>query len=331
MTSKSDLTTRQNIVFNTWPGAFLKPGGGEVQLLQSKKALEARGYKIDLFDMWTPQSNFAIYHQFSVVGGLEDTFNAYKRSGKKIILSPILWGSFPVESDAYRYIHNMLVASDAVLTNSQLETIKITSDFSLDIRKFHKVRNAIDNCFQEDGDPELFRHMTGVSGDFVLSVANIDTRKNTKELVRACKALELPLISIGHIKDVSYYESFKHEYKGLVHLGPIQDASILMSAYRACRVFALPSLCETPSIAALEAGSQGAAIVITREGSTEEYFGDFARYVDPLKSASIIEALRVAWADGPRPGTSNHIRREYTWDKAAVEISKVYELVLASK
>jgi len=43
---------------------------------------------------------------------------------------------------------------------------------------------------------------------------------------------------------------------------------MLASAYAACDVFVLPSMFETPGIAALEAGLAGAKIVITKYGGT---------------------------------------------------------------
>ena len=43
------------VVLNTYPVAFDCPGGGEVQLLQSRAALQRRGVQVDLFDVWKPQ------------------------------------------------------------------------------------------------------------------------------------------------------------------------------------------------------------------------------------------------------------------------------------
>ncbi len=302
-----------------------------MQLLQSKAALELRGYTIGLYNMWNPQSEFSIFHQFSVASGLEEVFDTYKNSGKKMILSPILWANFQETSEAYRYIRSLLNSSDGILTNSNIESEQIAKDFSIPREKFFKTRNSIDSKFLVDGSAELFRKATGISSEFVLSVANIDQRKNTAALVRACKKLNLPLACIGHIRDRHYFDSFKKEYSAFFHLGPSSDVEFLKSAYRACRVFALPSFCETPSIAALEAASQGAPIVITKEGSTTEYFGSSALYVDPRDDSSIEECIMHAWRNGPRSGVAAEIRRMYTWEKTAEEISAVYKNVLDSK
>ena len=43
------------ILFNTYPVAFACPGGGEIQLLKSREALEKTGQQVFLFNIWDPQ------------------------------------------------------------------------------------------------------------------------------------------------------------------------------------------------------------------------------------------------------------------------------------
>jgi glycosyltransferase involved in cell wall biosynthesis len=68
--------------------------------------------------------------------------------------------------------------------------------------------------------------------------------------------------------------------------------------------------------------------VTTTEGSTKEYFGEYAKYVKPfdikgLKNA-ILECLKSNFNNGIR----EHILSNFTWDKSAFQTYKAYENVL---
>ena len=53
-------------LFNTWSGAFFNSGGGEVQLLNTQRALVQKGANVQFYNMWEPQKDFDILHQFSI-------------------------------------------------------------------------------------------------------------------------------------------------------------------------------------------------------------------------------------------------------------------------
>jgi glycosyltransferase involved in cell wall biosynthesis len=106
---------------------------------------------------------------------------------------------------------------------------------------------------------------------------------------------------------------------------------MLASAYAACTVFVLPSMFETPGIAALEAGLAGAKIVITPHGGTREYFGEMADYVDPTSIDSIRNGIRTALQ---RPKTANlkdHIMREFLWQSVAAKTAAIYRKTLEGR
>lgn len=315
------------VLFNTWSGAFFNPGGGEVQLLSTKLAMEARGVEVDLYNQWAPQKDIDLFHQFSIQYGVNYVVDAYKQLGKKVALSTILWADIPQSEHYYWQIRDLLVKSDILFTNSDAESQKISKGFDIDLGKFHKTRNSITNDFLSMGDAELFKKEYGIDGDFVLTVGNIDRRKNTGMLVDVCKELGLKLVVIGAIRDFEYFKEFSSSYGGVNFLGAVSDPTLIKSAYRACRVFALPSLCETPGIAALEAASQNASLVITNQGSTEEYFEDYAVYVDPNSRDSLKNGLRAGMERTVSSTQSEYIRGQYTWDRTALDVLDGYSKI----
>jgi DNA-binding transcriptional regulator WhiA len=68
-----------------------------------------------------------------------------------------------------------------------------------------------------------------IQGDFVLTVANVDQRKNTAALVQVCEELGVQLVVIGAIKDREYFERFSHR-RNAKFLGAISDQNLIKSA-----------------------------------------------------------------------------------------------------
>lgn len=314
------------IVFNTWPGAFFNPGGGEVQLLNSKKYLEKIGFQIDLYDQWNPQRTGDILHQFSIGTGSEHVIKEYKALNKKIVLSTIMWTIPPKDHWMHGHIKNILNQSDILLTNSEAESSRLSNFYDIPLDKFHKTRNSVSEEFLTTGNEQLFRERYNIDDEFIISVANIDRRKNTKLLIQACRNLKKKLILIGHIRDHQYFNEILQEHNECFsYLGPIEDKNILKSALTACSLFALPSICETPGIAALEAASQGAKIVITNEGPTSEYMGiDNATYVNPFELESITNGIEDELSKVRTQKLRLRVISHYTWDKTAEDIKAAY-------
>lgn len=315
------------VVFNTWSGAFFHPGGGEVQLLQTKLALEKSGTAVDFYDQWSPQTAIDVFHQFSIQPGGEHPMRAYKALGKKIALSTILWGRVARETEFWRDVREKFLLADALLTNSDAESKQLSDVYEVDLAKFHKTRNAVSSDFMDKATTQDFRKTYGLENNFILSVANIDRRKNTRALCEAVQRLGKKLVLVGHVRDREFFDECQRTFpETMLYVGPIANAELLKSAYQQCDVYALPSLCETPGIAALEAASQGAKIVITHEGSTQEYFGEFATYVDPLSVTSICEGLSTELEISRDPlRSSAHILNNFTWAKTAHDVLAAYD------
>ena len=104
---------------------------------------------------------------------------------------------------------------------------------------------------------------------------------------------------------------------------------MLASAYAAARLFVLPSLFETPGIAALEAGLAGSGVVITPHAGTRDYFGDHAVYVDPYSVADIRRGIREGLSRERNRELSSHIASRFLWKYVAEGTIEVYNRVLS--
>jgi len=144
-----------------------------------------------------------------------------------------------------------------------------------------------------------------------------------------------PAVIIGRIikgeyGDACVREAAKHKHILLID-GLDNSSDMLASAYAACDVFVLPSLFETPGIAALEAGLAGAKVVVTKFGGTTEYFGPMAEYVDPRSVESIRNGVLKALNVSKNPELREHIRKEFLWQRVAERTASAYRQVLVSR
>lgn len=315
------------VLLNTYPVAFDCPGGGEVQLLNCKAALERRGVRVLLFDQWRPQFSEAdIVHYFSTQGAVAPFFGCVRKHGLPLLVSPIIW----LGENKYDYdLHGIgfVVANcDLVLPNSRSEGVLLAGYYGLGEERFEPVVNGVDEIFFTPADPGLFRANFGIDGPFLLCMANIEPRKNQRRLIEASRDCGMTLVLAGRIRDMAYWQQcLEVMHDGVRYVGPLEHASELhRSAYAACRAFVLPTLLETPGLAALEAAAQGVPICITREGCTREYFAEHAAYVDPESVASIRAGMQAVMHGARSAALRNFVREHFTWDRAAEQLESVY-------
>jgi glycosyltransferase involved in cell wall biosynthesis len=334
-------------------GAFQAPGGGENQLVQTGRHLEAHGVRVRLFSPWTDRIDSArLLHLFGMSReGLELARLARSR-GVPVALSPICWyqprAIAALESSLTQkaaglagwclrsitpripsWRRELLHRADVVLPNSRAEASQIARLFGVSRNRIRVVPNGVLPMFGT-ASPEPFRERWG-SDPFVLSVGRIEPRKNTLGVIRACGQLGLPMVHIGDAVPSrrDYARECRRDGEGFVSwLGRMDhDDPLLASAYAAARVFALPSWFETPGLAALEAALAGCAVAITPFGSTREYFGSLANYARPHRPDEIRRALRTCWDHGPDPRLAPWVATHYLWPSLAQMTAEAYDQV----
>jgi glycosyltransferase involved in cell wall biosynthesis len=154
-------------------------------------------------------------------------------------------------------------------------------------------------------------------------------RKNILNLVKALNKVDHPAVIIGKVHKNSYSDQILSESSKnknlLIIEGIDHDSRLLESAYAACDVFALPSYFETPGIAALEAASTGAKIIITPNGGTKEYFKDNAIYVNHKSVNSIKRGIEQALNQKKNNILKDRILREYNWEVVTEKTVSAYQ------
>ncbi len=338
-------------MLHTYDWAFQRPGGGEVQLLQTERHLRELGVRVDRFDRWTTRlEEHPLVHSFSLIP--HDFWHPVKLAGCGLLVSTIHWptpkeqglrdrvrgvvvgagrrilgGGSPPEGKPFRHV-------DLFLPNSQMEADLLCQVYKLPPEKMHVVPNGVEERFL-GATPDAFVARYGLR-DFVLCVGRIDGRKNQLTLVRALKGIGRPIVCIGEpvLGQEEYLEECRREGGADVHfLGKLEhDSPLLASAYAAAAVLALPTWIETPGLCALEAALAGTPIVITELGCTREYFGEHVRYIRPDDPEGIRVAVEAVLREPPDAADlRERVHQRYLWRHAAAATLAAYERVLAGR
>jgi glycosyltransferase involved in cell wall biosynthesis len=216
-----------------------------------------------------------------------------------------------------------------VTASSEAEAWQIARYFLIPKNKIHVVPYGVDEIY-ESASAKTFTDKFKLK-DFALTVGRIEPRKNQLSLIRAMKGSGLNLVIIGNpvSHHSPYYEQCRKEAGSNVYFlgGFPLDSDIIRSAYAACSVFVLPTWFETPGLAALEAGLAGAHLVVTREGSTREYFGNHAEYVNPADRDDIRIKIKLAAQKPKTNALREHIKQNFTWHVTAAKTLKLYESI----
>jgi glycosyltransferase involved in cell wall biosynthesis len=328
-------------------------GGGLLSQVEGTvRGLKDLGVDVSRFEEWKEIDlhEFDLCHIFGANIGTYHTAAFFHRQGVKTVVSPIfftrrsprtvwmtvktnhllqrlvrgVWTDYGITSDICRWAHR-------VLPNTTDEANLVIQGLDVPGWAVEVVPNGVDGKYA-DADPTLFRETYGVE-NFILSVGFFGMeRKNTLRFLRALQDIDRPVVMIGGVWGGSYAQEclkLANEMPRLKILDPFPpDSDLLASAYAACEIFALPSLYETPGIAALEAALAGAKVVITPHGGTRDYFGERVEYVNPYSVPSIRDGILRALSHEKNDALKRHVGQEFSWQRIAEKTLAVYERVL---
>lgn len=321
------------VLFFTYPVAFVTPGGGEIQLHETRKALQSLGVQVDLFDMWNPRiTDYDVIHLFSVQPGVRQLQDQARARGIKVVNSPIMW----IPKGAGKYdMHNLycvMAHSDLVLPNSIAEKKTFLDFYDLPEERYHVAYNGVDPLALKSVSSKLFTKKFALKDkSYLLCVANIEPRKNQYRLIEAANKLNIPLVLIGHVRDQHYFnECQKIMGNNTRYVGALpHNSDLLKSAFAGCMMHVLAGLLETPGLASMEAAALGVPLVSTKVGSAKEYFKDMVQYCDPHSVRSIVTSIQKTIEQGvDTKGLKRHMHQNFTWKNTAKQTLAAYEKLL---
>jgi glycosyltransferase involved in cell wall biosynthesis len=341
-----------NVTIAGYQAVSILHGGPSTQIRNTAKHLPKSGVNVRFFDPWSPlrREDADVFHIFAANIGTYHLALEIRALGIPLVVSPII---FSRHSPAfirraltfgralqraakgiwfdYGITAEMCQWAARVLPNTEAEGELVAQGLGVDPGKIRVVPNGVDERFYT-ADPTPFIEKYGIK-DFILNVGHTGhERKNVLALIRALAGVDHPAVIIGRFISGEYGDACRREaakYPRILLIDGLDHGSeMLASAYAACDTFVLPSMFETPGIAALEAALAGAKVVITPYGGTKEYFGEFATYVEPGSVDSIRAGITAALKAKKVSGLREHVRKSYLWQNVARMTARAYGEVI---
>lgn len=317
----------------------LAHGGFQIQIEQTKTALEANGVEVEWLRWWDEQQTADIIHFFGRPSG---SYVYYAHQKKiKVVLGELLTGLGSRSARAHmaqktfmaiaqkvlpagftaKMAWDVYPMADAVVALTPWEAQLMREMFHAPAEKVHVVPNGV--------EPVFFQSAPAPRGPWLVCTAVITERKRILELAQAAVLAQTPLWVIG--KPYAENDPYAQRYLELAaahpqllrYEGPIHDRAKLAEAYRAARGFVLLSTMESLSLSALEAAACECPLLLSDLPWARSVFAGHVAYCpitsDTRKTAQCLRAFYETVPGRPVPP------KPLTWFEVGRQLKGVYE------
>lgn len=231
-----------------------------------------------------------------------------------------------------------------ILTPSEFSRRSIVDAYKVPEEKVVVVHNAVSGKFRpmhRETAKAWVRNQFGIPGPFVLTVGDIQPRKNHLGLIRAFEGLVASTPSLPHRLVMVGKETWfapavrkaaaKSKVADRIHFTDWVSDDDLRYFYGACECFVFPSFYEGFGLPILEAMACGRAVVCSSTSAMPEVANAAALLFDPKSPSEIARALRDVLLDDELRLRMERLGLQrastFTWSRAARETLDVYHEV----
>ncbi|HEY5233205.1 MAG TPA: hypothetical protein VIK35_06715 [Verrucomicrobiae bacterium] len=321
----------------------LAHGGVQIQIEQTKIALEKNGVEVEFTRWWDGGQRGDLIHYFGATPlaqirhmnakgiplVMTNLFSAtcnrtdarLRQQGffvRTILKLP--FGEGVKQQLSWRSFG--LCAANVVGLEAERRVLELV--YGIPQEKIHIVPLGLAKIFLEAGPGHRI-------GNQLVCVGTITRQKNSTELARLAHSAKVSILFVG--KPYSEAEPCWQEFKGLVdgrwvcHQPHIADPAAMIALLKSARGFVLMSDFENWCLSAHEAVACGLPLLVQNQKWSQERFGNQARYFDKIGfSKRNAEILRKFWEDAP--GLPAPEVKLFSWDDAANTLKTIYERVL---
>jgi glycosyltransferase involved in cell wall biosynthesis len=167
-------------------------------------------------------------------------------------------------------------------------------------------------------------------GDYILFVGRLVGTKGIPTLLKAMRKVDSKLVVCGGGPDMKKLGKMAERLgiAGIVKFPGRVPEEEKLRLFANCSVFVLPSIYESYGIAAAEAMSWGKPVVASDVGGLPEVVGEGGLLARPGDPDDLAEKINLLLKDGKQRKSMGEkaklLAAEYTWDKAAGMMEKVY-------
>jgi glycosyltransferase involved in cell wall biosynthesis len=329
------------------PSPFaLAHGGFQIQIEQTKAALERQGIEVEHLRWWDEKQTGQIIHYFGRPAGNYIDFAHTK--GIKVVVGELLTG-LGSRSPQARFLQKSLMRTtqavmpqsfygklawdayqkaDAFVALTEWEAHLMQSMFGAARAKVHVIPNGVEKVFfqSSEGSPKTRR-------DYLVCTAAIHPRKRILELTQAALHAKVPVWIIGkpYSEHDSYYLRFLEVQKKNSELiryeGGISDRARLAQIYQQARGFVLLSKMESLSLSALEAAASQCPLLLSDLPWARTVFGTNAVYANSFKSPESLSPILREFFEKASPMQTSF--KPLGWDEVGGLIKALYSNLLS--
>ncbi len=329
------------VLFNCHLPYMLAHGGMQIQIEQTRAALEKIGVQVEPLRWWDEAQTGDILHHFSRVPLA--LVELAQQKGMKVVFSDLLGGlgaRSPAKLRLQRWIIRILQRAlpagkisalswesyrraDACIALTPWEAHLMSYIFGAPQDKVRTIPNGVEEIFLNSASRER--------GQWLVCVATLRDIKRVVELAEAAVQAHTPLWVIGkpYSPTDPYGARFialaKQQPKLLRYEGAIEDREALARIYREARGFVLLSAYESLSLSALEAAACDCPLLLSDLPWARTVFQDGAAYcpiAPPAETAPVLRRFHDGAPQQKRPA------RPLSWLDVARQLESVYRSVL---
>lgn len=331
------------------PNPFLLAHGGfQIQIEQTKKALEANGVEVELLRWWDDQQKGDLIHYF---GRPHPVYiRQAQAKGIKVVMSELLTGLGSRSGRARKAQKIFMTVARNVLPNeftarlsweayqmvdacialTAWEKKLMVEMFGARPEQVYVVPNGVEEVFFQNPGSKI----RNPKSKYLVCTATITERKRVVELAEAAMVAQVPVWIIGepYSKQDPYYQKFLSVIRAAGEMvryeGGISSREKMASIYQEAYGFVLLSSMESLSISALEAAAGGCALLLSDLPWARASFGEGATYCAMGRTEATSKKLRAFYLS---IDSTPRAARPCSWIEAGQQIQKIYFELLADK
>jgi glycosyltransferase involved in cell wall biosynthesis len=323
----------------------LAHGGVQIQIEQTKSALEKVGVEVEYVRWWDDSQRADIVHYFGRPSAIY--IDLAHGKGMKVVMAELL-SELGARSPIARLIQRMAIRlirraapgalanrmawdsfrlADACIALTPWEGALMSSIFQAPPERVHWIANGVETVFLESKE--------ATRGSWLVCTATIRSLKRVLEVAEAAVHAQTPLWVLGkpYGEQDPYalrFLKFAKQHPSVIRYeGALSDRSQLARIYREARGFVLLSTNESLSLSALEAAACGCPLLMSDLPWARTVFGQHASYCSVRASTSQTAAvLRRFYDEAPQKPLPP---KPLSWLQVAEALKAIYLRVLGSK
>lgn len=310
--------------------------GVKVQGKMWRDGLVALGHQVDLVNIWDDYDwdsyDWLIMMGFG--GNFRDSSRAFSKLVKRLAIAPIIdpdcgytkykfytkyWGNQKHFGLSSRF-HDLYLNKDFYrlwLVRSDFEKSYVTKCLEIDEALIDLVplQYRVPSCDKMPLKENFCFHASRLGA----------SNKNVPRLVEAAKKYGFKLLLAGLLasaEEKQWLHNMIDGYDNIKYVGQLTDEELL-SYYRKCKVFALPSITEGVGMVALEAAANGAEIVLTNDGGPKYYLQNHAEIINPYSVDEIGQAvMKLMDANVYQPELLDYMKNNFSTEACSKKLEK---------